>query len=285
MDDGDSSEIRMGKIKKSEEELEMFEALKHKNVVVEVNKHNVVVFTKAPSRDYSEPFMRFSTSSEMLGKQGFVRLDYGEYRRRMVKKVLVEIHDFNFLVDFVVIDYANKGEPYVVFGRDFLVTTKCKVDFGLGEMRIDLTMLEEDRDIDTMLASLVEGMDEIGSTSNELVKMEKANRNKSYNVNKLTPPVIPKIEELSPISSFALPPVYHPLSPKQKEKILEVLDRKYKELEEQKPIIEVMENYMVYRKKLDEVMIGKERLENKNFCEEEKDMLIEKGLPKKMCDP
>ncbi|GKA73747.1 hypothetical protein Tco_0780049 [Tanacetum coccineum] len=54
MDDGDSSEIRMGKIKKSEEELEMFEALKHKSVVVEVNKYKVVVFTKAPSRDYSE---------------------------------------------------------------------------------------------------------------------------------------------------------------------------------------------------------------------------------------
>ncbi|GKA73748.1 hypothetical protein Tco_0780050 [Tanacetum coccineum] len=153
-------------------------------------------------------------TEDMLGKLGFVRLDYGEYRRRMVKKVLVKIHDFNFLVDFVVINYANDGEPSVMFGRDFLLTTKCKVDFGLGEMQIDLTMLEEDRDIDTMLASLVEGMDEIGSASNELVKMGKANRNKSYNVNKLTPPAIPKIEELPPISSFAPPPVYHPLSPK-----------------------------------------------------------------------
>ncbi|GKA73749.1 DNA-directed DNA polymerase [Tanacetum coccineum] len=46
-----------------------------------------------------------------------------------------------------------------------------------------------------------------------------------------------------------------------------------------------MKNYMVYRKKLDEVMMGRERLKNKNFCEEEKHMLIEKGLPKKICDP
>ncbi|GKC78234.1 putative ribonuclease H-like domain-containing protein [Tanacetum coccineum] len=38
------------------------------------------------------------------------------------------------------------------------------------------------------------------------------------------------------------------------------------------------------KKKLNEVMMGRERLENKNFCEKDKDMLIEKGLPKKMCN-
>ncbi|GKA80683.1 DNA-directed DNA polymerase [Tanacetum coccineum] len=128
------------------------------------------------------------------------------------------------------------GDPSIMFGRDFLVTTKCTVDFGLGEMRVDLTILVEDRDIDTMLASLVEDMGEVGSASNELVKMG-------------------------------------------------ALDRKYKELEEQKPIVEVLENYMVYRKKLDEVMMGRARLENKNFSDEEKDRLIENGLPKKMYDP
>ncbi|GJV04683.1 hypothetical protein Tco_1338252 [Tanacetum coccineum] len=308
MDDGDFSEIRIGKIKKSKEELEMFEAFEHKSVVVEVNKHKVVVFTKAPPRDYSEPFMRFSIPclvdgqgtwdveldlaysdnyimEEMLEKLGFVRLDYGKYGRRMVKEARVEIHGFTFLVDFVVIGYANEGEPSVMFERDFLVTTKCKVDFGLGEMRIDLTLLEEDRNIDTVLASLVEGMVEVGSASSEQVKMGKANRNKGCNVNKLTPPYLPKIEELPSISSSAPQPIYHPLSPKQKKNILEALDRKYKELEEQKPIIEVLENYMVYRKKLDEVTMRRARLENKNFCDEEKDRVIEKGLPKKMCDP
>ncbi|GJZ20625.1 DNA-directed DNA polymerase [Tanacetum coccineum] len=198
----------------------------------------------------------------MLGKLGFVRLDYSDYGRRMVKEVRVEIHGFNFLVDFVVIDYANEGE-----------------------MRIDITMLEDDMNIDTMLASLVEDVVKVRSTSDELVKMGKANRNKSYNVNKLTPPALPKIKEIPPISSTALPPVYHPLSPKHKEKILEALDRKYKELEEQKPIVEVLENYMVYRKKLDEVMMGRARLENKEFSDEEKSRLIKHGLPKKLCDP
>ncbi|GKB18907.1 DNA-directed DNA polymerase, partial [Tanacetum coccineum] len=177
------------------------------------------------------------------------------------------------------------GDPSIMFGRDFLVTTKCTVDFGLGEMRVDLTILVEDRDIDTMLASLVEDMGEVGSASNELVKMGKANQKKNHNVNKLKPPTSPKIEEIPPISSSAPQPVYHPLSPKQKEKILGALDRKYKELEEQKPIVEVLENYMVYRKKLDEVMMGRARLENKNFGDEEKDRLIENGLPKKMYDP
>ncbi|GKD33895.1 retrovirus-related pol polyprotein from transposon TNT 1-94 [Tanacetum coccineum] len=91
---------------------------------------------------YSDSYI----TEEMLGKLGFVRLDYGEYGKRMVKEVRVEIHGFNFLVDFVVIAYANEGDPSIMFGKDFLVTTKCTVDFGLGEMRIDLTMLVEDRD-------------------------------------------------------------------------------------------------------------------------------------------
>nr|GEW55145.1 hypothetical protein [Tanacetum cinerariifolium] len=135
LDDGDSSESRIGTIEKS------LEALEHKSVVMKLGKHKVVVFTKAPPQAYSEPFMRFPTpcgvdgqeawdaeldfaysyiTYEMLGKLGFIRLDNGNYGRRMVKEVRIEIHGFNFLVDFMVIDYANKGEPSVVFGRDFL---------------------------------------------------------------------------------------------------------------------------------------------------------------------
>nr|GEW55501.1 hypothetical protein [Tanacetum cinerariifolium] len=137
LDDGDSSESRIGTIEKS------LEALEHKSVVVELGKHKVVVFTKAHHQAYSEPFMRFPTpcgvdgqeawdaeldfvyshnyiTYEMLGKLGFIRLDNGNYGRRMVKEVRIEIHGFNFLVDFMVIDYANEGEPSVVFGRDFL---------------------------------------------------------------------------------------------------------------------------------------------------------------------
>nr|GEU98840.1 hypothetical protein [Tanacetum cinerariifolium] len=80
---------------------------------------------------------------DMFDNLGFVRVDYEDYGRNMVKDVHVEIHGFTFLVDFVVIGYANEREPLVIFGRDFLVTSKSKVDFGVGEMRIDLTMLEK----------------------------------------------------------------------------------------------------------------------------------------------
>ncbi|GKA57582.1 retrovirus-related pol polyprotein from transposon TNT 1-94 [Tanacetum coccineum] len=41
----------------------------------------------------------------------------------------------------------------------------------------------------------------------------------------------------------------------------------------------------MYKKKLDEILIGKERLNMKEFREEEKVGMYEHGLPKKMCDP
>ncbi|GKF56636.1 hypothetical protein Tco_0166976, partial [Tanacetum coccineum] len=69
------------------------------------------------------------------------------------------------------------------------------------------------------------------------------------------------------------------------EKVKEALDRKYKELEESKPIWEVLENYMTYRKKLDEVLMGRARLSSDDYGEEAKMRIVEHGLPKKMCDP
>ncbi|GKB83866.1 hypothetical protein Tco_0950761 [Tanacetum coccineum] len=261
LDDGDSLEAKKLTIGKSKEELELFEALEHKSVMIEEGKHRVVVFTKAPPRAYSKPFTRFSLPCDVDGqgawdteldmadsfnymteerfeKLGFVCVDYGKYGRKMVKEVRVEIHGFTFLVDFVVIGYENEGEPSVIFGRDFLVTSKSKVDFGISEMHIDLTMLEEEKEFDAMLEGLVEKVEEVGSSNGELVKIGKASRNKSHNVNKLTPPLQLKIEEIPPISSISPPPpIYHPLSQKKKEKVKEALDRKYKELEESKPIL------------------------------------------------
>ncbi|GJX32394.1 hypothetical protein Tco_0242249 [Tanacetum coccineum] len=155
LDDGHLLEARKVKVEKSEKELEMFEALEHKSVVVKSKNHRVVVFTKAPPRAFSKPFMRFYTPygvdgqgdwdteldmadshnymmEEMFDKLGFIRVDYGDYGRKMVKEVHVEIYG------------------------DFLVTTKSKVDFGVGEMRIDLTMLEEERDIEALIAVITE---------------------------------------------------------------------------------------------------------------------------------
>ncbi|GJZ65841.1 hypothetical protein Tco_0622537 [Tanacetum coccineum] len=204
---------------------------------------------------------------ERFDQLGFVRVDYGKYRRKMVKEVCVEIHGFMFLVDFVVIGYANEGEHSVIFGRDFLVTSESRVDFGIGEIDIDLTMFEEMKDIDVMLDVLVKNSDKVGSSNGNLVKMGKASRNKNHNVNKLTPPPQLKFEEIPPISAIAPPsPINHPLTQEQKEKVKEALDRKYKELEESKPILEVLENYMTYRKKLDEVLMARARLSRDDYC-------------------
>nr|GEU83670.1 hypothetical protein [Tanacetum cinerariifolium] len=63
------------------------------------------------------------------------------------------------------IGYANEGEPSVIFYRDFLLTSKSRVDFGIGEMRIDLTMPEEMKDIDVMLDMLVENLEEVVSSN------------------------------------------------------------------------------------------------------------------------
>nr|GFA64220.1 hypothetical protein [Tanacetum cinerariifolium] len=143
---------------KSKEELELFEALEQKSVAIHEGKHMVVVFAKAPPRTYSKPYIRFSLpcdvdgkgawdaeldmadsfnymTEERFDKLSFVRVDYGDYVRNMVKEVHVEIHGFTFLVDFVVI--------------------------GNGEMRIDLTMLEEEKDIDVKLEGLVKNVEEV----------------------------------------------------------------------------------------------------------------------------
>nr|GEX63623.1 hypothetical protein [Tanacetum cinerariifolium] len=100
LDDVDSLEARKLMVRKSKDELELFEELEHKNVVIKKGKHRVVMFAKAPPRTYSKPFT-----------------------------------------------------------RDFLVTLKSKVDFGIGEMRINLTIIEEEKDLDANL----EGRDEDGN--------------------------------------------------------------------------------------------------------------------------
>nr|GEU41694.1 hypothetical protein [Tanacetum cinerariifolium] len=267
-------------VKKSKEELELFEPLDHKSVNVNKGSHRIVVFKNAPPRTYSKPFTRFSLPCDVDGQ------DYGKYGRNMVREFRVEIHGFTFFVDFVVIGYANEGEPSIIFGIDFLVTSKSRVDFGIGGMCIDLTMLEEMKDIDVMLDKSVKNLEKVGSSNGDLAKMGKASCNKNHKVNKLTPPPQIKIKVMPSTSTIAPPsPIYHPLTQKQKEKVKEALDHKYKELEESKPILEVLENYMIYQKKIDEVLIGRARLSNDDYGEEVKMRIVEDGLPKKMCDP
>nr|GEX64645.1 hypothetical protein [Tanacetum cinerariifolium] len=237
-------------------EEKLFDALEHKSVVTEVDNQKITIFTKAPLRAFGEPFIRYSlpckvdgqgawyaeldladsanyVTKKVLENIGFVHVSLSDYDMKMVNDVIVEIDGVKFKDDFVVLDYVNKEEPSILFGRDFLATTKSQVDFGLGEIRMNLT----------------------------------------------------KLEEIPPISTIPPQPIYHPLTAKQKEKMKEVLDIKYKELEESTPILEVLENYVIYKKKLDEILIGKERLNKKEFSEEDKVGIIEHVLPKKMCDP
>ncbi|GKD96020.1 hypothetical protein Tco_1379917, partial [Tanacetum coccineum] len=292
MDDGD--------LKVAKEE-KLFDALEHKSVVIEEDNQKIVIFTKAPLRAFGESFMRYSLPCKVYGQgawdveldladsanyvkekvlenMGFVRVNFSDYGRKMVNDVNVEIHGVNFKADFVVLDYVNKGEPSIVFGRDFLATTKSQVDFKLGEIRMNLTKFKEGIDV-------IDPLEEVGSSSEEVIKIGKVNRNKGYNINKLTPPPTLKVEEIPPTSTIPPQPIYHPLTPRQKEKMKEVLDIKYKELEKSKPILEVLKNYVIYKNKLDEILIGKERLNKKEFSEEDKVGIIEHGLPKKMCDP
>ncbi|GJT08040.1 hypothetical protein Tco_0842502 [Tanacetum coccineum] len=220
MDDGDS---RVAK------EAKLFDALKHKSVVIEMDNQKIAIFTKAPLWAFGEPFMR-----------------------KIVNDVNVEIHEEKFKADFVVLDYVNEGGSSILFRRDFLETTKSQIDFGLGEIKMNLTKFEEGIDVIYLL-------EEVGSSSKEVVKMGKANRNKGYNINKLTPPPSLRLEEIPPTSTISPQPIYHPLTLKQKENMKE--------------------------KKLDEILIGKERLNKKEFSEEDKVGIFEHGLPKKMCDP
>ncbi|GKB68694.1 zinc knuckle CX2CX4HX4C containing protein [Tanacetum coccineum] len=167
LDDGDST-IKVKELVEVGTKLEKVDAMDvidAKEKVPEKIKHEVFVFTKAPLQEHCEPFMRFSTpfgvkqngawdaelnlayydnymSEDMLNTLGFVRLDYG---RKMVKEVRVEIHGYDFHADFVVVDYVNEGEPSI-----------------------------EDKDVDTLLANLVEDMVEVENMSDDLVKMDMA---------------------------------------------------------------------------------------------------------------
>nr|GFC98861.1 hypothetical protein [Tanacetum cinerariifolium] len=176
LDDGDSP-MKVEELVEVGTKMKRIDAMDVNENVSKKVKHEVVVFTKAPYREYCEPYMRFSTPSEgnqtcdaelnmayydnympedMLNTLGYVRLDYGDYGRKMVKEIRVRIHGYDVETDFVVVDYVNEGEPSIVFGRSFLVTTKSQIDFRLGEMRIDVTMLKEDKDVDTLLENLME---------------------------------------------------------------------------------------------------------------------------------
>ncbi|GJR16372.1 hypothetical protein Tco_0799024 [Tanacetum coccineum] len=194
-------------------EAKLFNALEHKSVVIEVDNQKIAIFTKAPLRAFGEPFMRYSLPCKVDGQELDAELDLADFSKLCLQK--------NELM---------------------LATTKRQVDFKLGEIRMNLTKFKEGIDV-------IDLLDEVGSSSEEVVKIGKANRNKGYNINKLTPSPTLKVEEIPPTSTIPPQPIYP--NPKTK----------------------------------GENERGKERLNKKEFSEEDKVGIIEHGLPKKMCDP
>nr|GEW82471.1 hypothetical protein [Tanacetum cinerariifolium] len=186
MDDGD---LRIVK------EMKLFDALEHKSVVIKVGNQKFAIFTKVPLRAFGEPFMRYSlpckvdgqgawdakldladsanyVTEKVLDSIGFVHVSISDYCRKMVNDVNVEIHGVMFKADFVVLDYANEGEPSIMFGRDFLATTKSQVDFELGEIRTSLNMFKE-------VNGVVDILEEVGSSSEKVVRWGRQNATKA----------------------------------------------------------------------------------------------------------
>nr|GEV95451.1 ribonuclease H-like domain-containing protein [Tanacetum cinerariifolium] len=89
----DDEESRVAK------EMKLFDALEHKSVVIEVGNQKFAIFTKAPLRAFSGPFMSI----------GFMQVSISDYGRKKVNDVNLEIHGVKFKVDFVVLDYTNEG--------------------------------------------------------------------------------------------------------------------------------------------------------------------------------
>nr|GEX08523.1 hypothetical protein [Tanacetum cinerariifolium] len=224
MDDGDS---------KIAKEAKLYDALEHKSVLIEVDNQKTIIFTEVPLRAFGEPFMRYFIPCKVDGQGAWdVKLDLTDLANYVTEEVLENMR-------------------FVKYGAQLTVrrTFRVPVSYFAGEIRINLTKFKEG-------IEMIDLTEEVGSSSEEVVKMWKSNRNKSYNINKLTPPPSLRLEEIPPTSTFPPQPIYHPLTPKQNEKMKEVLDIKYKELEESKPVIKVLEKYVIYKKKLDEILIA-----------------------------
>nr|GEU72070.1 hypothetical protein [Tanacetum cinerariifolium] len=150
-------------------EMKLFDDLEHKSVLIEVDGQG------AWDAELDLANLVNYVKKKVLDSKGFVHVSISDYGRKMVNDVNVEIHEVKFKVDFVVLDYANEREPSIMFGRDFLATIKSQVDFRLGQIRMNLTMFEE-------VNGVINILEEVGSSSEEVVKTGKANNNKGIQI-------------------------------------------------------------------------------------------------------
>ncbi|XP_006584227.1 uncharacterized protein [Glycine max] len=57
---------------------------------------------------------------------------------RVVEDVLVKVHYFTFLVDFVIMDIEKDTKIPLILGRPFMLTANCMVDMGNGNMEMSI---------------------------------------------------------------------------------------------------------------------------------------------------
>ncbi|GJR90734.1 zinc knuckle CX2CX4HX4C containing protein [Tanacetum coccineum] len=85
-----------------------------------------------------------------------------------VEEVFVEdprellIHGYQVGWTWVLDDYEGNTEPSVVFSRDFLLATKCTMNFGLGGMQINIGELQDEKDMDWLLEQTLKECGEKG---------------------------------------------------------------------------------------------------------------------------
>ena len=56
----------------------------------------------------------------------------------VVEDVLVKVQQFIFLVDFVIMDIEGDSNVFLILGRPFMLTAKCVVDMGNGNLEMSL---------------------------------------------------------------------------------------------------------------------------------------------------
>nr|GEW22017.1 hypothetical protein [Tanacetum cinerariifolium] len=168
---------------------------------------------------------------EKLDKRKF---EVDKYGKRIVTNAQIEIHGYKFAMDLVVDEYEGTEEPSVVFGRDFLLATKCTLNFRLWNMQINIERNPKEHN----------------PPPSPTPTQEEPNLPDSLLLALLNEPL-------------------QPLSPMEKAKTIKSMAMKYKKLLEEMLIFHVLENYTYYRKMLDEVSMDKKILEMKEEIEEE----------------
>ena len=56
----------------------------------------------------------------------------------VVEDVMVKVHQLTFLVDFVIVDIEEDDEIPLIMGWPFMLTAKCVVDMGNGNLEMSV---------------------------------------------------------------------------------------------------------------------------------------------------